>query len=213
MGSKHWWSSASLLLVLLGADCGGKSASEQSGPEPVSDTCPSDKPASGDRCNYQGDAPWCIYSIDKCASVTFACDQGVWREVPVLDGAAYDCNSFQPPNAPKDGDSCDCMGMLDCTYADCSDRGLIHATCDNTTWHVNASTCTRQRCGPSGLECEVDQVCVAHVNDLRGPAFSCEENGCGFAAASCECDASYCAKSESCTIDVGVVVCKELIPK
>jgi len=195
--------------VLLGASCGGQS---ESVPKPVSDSCPIEKPTSGDHCNYQGDVPWCIYAIDKCTSVTFSCDQGVWREVPVLDGAAYDCNSFQPPNAPKEGDGCECRGMLDCTYADCSDRGLIHATCDNTTWHVTESACTRQRCGPSGLECNVDEVCVAHVSD-NGPAFSCEANGCGLAPPSCECDRSYCSSSESCAIDVAVVVCKVVIPK
>jgi len=207
VGSKRRWNSASLLLALFAAGCGGKSASSES----VSNTCPSDKPQSGEHCNYQGD-DLCIYSLDKCASVTFECAQSTWRELQMLDGAAYDCNSFQPPNAPRDGDSCECLGMLDCTYADCSNRGLIHATCDNTTWYVNEAACTRQRCGPSGLECEVNEVCVAHTHDA-GPAFSCEANGCGFAPASCECDASFCEASESCTIDTGVVVCRDLIPK
>lgn len=170
----------------------------------VSTSCPKEQPALGQSCDYTSGI--CIYSSDKCFSQSFECREHQWRLAPSSDGAAYDCNSFSPTHAPKDGDACDCLGLLDCTYPDCRERGLIHAVCDNTSWSVKELPCAARVCGPDGLYCQVDQLCVVRAG-IRAPEFSCETNRCGFAPTSCRCAGTLCDESEICGIDSGVVVC------
>ena len=213
---------------LVGTSCGGRSQNERGEPTPSaggeaniaggpsaagsdaagapSAICPNEQPTPGEYCNYQSSTNYCSYEIDKCSSVSFECFQHVWLTVPQLDGAAYDCNFFQPPNAPKDGDSCECMGSLDCTYDDCDERGRIHAVCDNTSWHVKESRCSSQGCGPDGLSCQAGEVCVIHTG-LAGPAFECVHNLCEATSVSCACAAVMCKSFEVCSMDSGTVVC------
>jgi hypothetical protein len=169
-------------------------------------TCPSEKPTQGDSCSYQSASNYCVYEIDQCSSVSFECFQHVWLPVPQNDGAAYDCNSFSSNNAPKDGDSCNCMGALDCSYDDCTGRGHIHAVCDNTTWHVTDSACTEQVCGPDGLHCSAGEVCVVHPSRITN-AFECVHNSCESTSTNCDCAASLCKAFEECSLDSGTVVC------
>jgi len=231
--SKHWWRGAACA-VLVGA-CGGKSvvggtdpggaanaggathaggaahaggathaggAGSSGGP---STGCPDRQPKQGDPCGSPFGTS-CNYAIDECSSATFECIQGVWVQAPRLDGAADDCSSFAPENAPKDGDSCRCLGMLDCSYTDCSGRGRIHAVCDNAAWHVTETPCTKQPCGPDGLECDwPGKVCVVHAQ--RVPAFECMKNPCASGPVTCDCAAPLCSAFEECSIDSGAVAC------
>lgn len=191
---------ASVVVALAGASCGATSQTA-----PASTTCPDREPTPGDYCNYQSEAH-CDYEIDKCRSVAFECNLHAWRQIAPADGVAYDCSSFQPPNAPQDGDACECLGVLDCAYEECAGRGKIHATCDDTTWHVTDTPCPRQPCGPNdGLSCGPGDVCLVHAGPK--PTFSCVPNPCGGALTSCECAASLCEAFESCSIVVGTVAC------
>jgi len=171
VGAKRWLGLAALVVTLSSASCGGKSRTQGGDPEPSqggsssdagvpanggasnavgaggpgaagrpNSVCPGEQPNQGDHCNYDN-SQYCIYPIDKCSSVGFECFKSIWLQVPQLDGASYDCNSF---NAPKDGDSCECLGQLDCLYNDCAGRGQIHAVCDNTSWQVEEVPCARQ---------------------------------------------------------------------
>lgn len=215
------------MFVVLAVGCGGKSqvdgehtagaggaanggasnvagASDAAGASSAPSTsCPAAPPAMGDRCAVPFGSH-CSYPIDKCSSSSFECIQGYWLPVPRTDGAAYDCNSFQPPNAPKDGDPCDCLGNLDCHYNDCADRGQIHAICDNTTWHVKEAACTMQVCGPSGLKCKPGTVCVLQGGPIG--QFECAKDPCSPSPLSCECAAQLC-KVGQCTLDSGTVGC------
>jgi hypothetical protein len=228
----QWLSIAGLVGALASASCGGKSeveggkaptsaggasaGSASSGgagnvagtgspgsPGEPSTVCPVQKPTMGDYCNNTPD--YCSYSIDKCRSLSFECFQHVWLQAPQLDGASFDCNSFPPPVAPKDGDSCECFGLLDCSYKDCSARGQIHAVCDNTSWHVEDTPCPRPPCGPAGFSCNPDQVCLVHPGMVA--TFACVTNPCGSAATSCDCAASLCTPGEACSVDIGAVSC------
>ncbi|HET7543945.1 MAG TPA: hypothetical protein VFK05_28935 [Polyangiaceae bacterium] len=171
-----------------------------------SSICPKQQPVQGDYCNFVSATNYCVYDIDKCSSVAFECFQHVWLMAPQLDGAAYDCNSFHPPNAPKDGDSCECMGLLDCTYDDCGERGRIHAVCDNTRWHVNDAPCVEQACGSNELQCQTGEVCVVHRDPL-GAKYECVQNRCESTTVNCACAASLCQSNEVCSLDSGSVIC------
>lgn len=220
-----------LLLLVCSVACGGKSeverepsggggasasggsnsasASASAGADataggPTSE-CPAERPSQGAACDFTGSQ--CNYAVDKCSSVGFQCALGVWSQVIQGDGASYDCNSFQAPNLPHDGDSCECLGQLDCTFDDCADRGQLHAICDSTTWHVKEAACPRQPCGPGTLSCGVGDVCVIHTG--FAPTFVCEPNECARLSKplACDCAASACSVSEQCAIDSGAVAC------
>ena len=165
--------------------------------------CPVAPPQSGKSCNNEGG--YCSYAIGQCSYANFECSKGLWRPAPQTGGASYDCNSFYPPNAPRDGDSCECLGKLDCSYANCADRGQIHAVCDNTTWHVKDSACAKQPCGPNGLYCEPGTVCVVRTG-ANPTQFECAKNPCEPGPTDCDCAASLCNGGQ-CKIDVGAVAC------
>lgn len=169
-----------------------------------STSCPDKQPTPGNACNYAGTG-YCIYAIDQCSSVSFECSAQLWLEVPQFDGAAYDCNSFGSPSAPKDGDACECFGRLDCTYDECSGRGRIRAMCDNTSWHVTETPCAPQVCGNEGLRCDTGDVCVAHFGAFEGS--SCVPNPCGAATTNCNCAGSLCKSVELCSANSGMVTC------
>ena len=218
-----------VFVLALSAGCGGKSQVEGGGQESSgagasnggatsmagasnvagagsaggpSAGCPVAPPQSGKPCKNEGGG-YCSYPIDKCSYLNFECSKGLWRPAPQSGGAAYDCNSFYPPNAPRDGDSCECLGKLDCSYADCADRGQIHAVCDNTTWHVKDSACAKQPCGP--LYCEPGTVCVVRTG-ANPTQFECAKNPCERGPTDCDCAASLCNGGQ-CKIDVGAVAC------
>jgi hypothetical protein len=212
-----------LLLLPCGVACGGKSqverdpsgggASAGGGSNAAGATasagaqgsvCPIAQPTELAPCNSVSGE--CAYIVDKCSSVTFECVNGAWFEAPRAVGQSYDCASFQSPNLPSDGDSCECFGKLDCTFDDCADRGVVHAVCDNTKWHVQESACPRQPCGPD-LSCAASDLCVVHT--YGAPTFTCESNECALASKrlGCDCAGSHCAKSERCSVDVNALVC------
>ncbi len=182
-----------------GAGGAGGGASATAG-GPTSD-CPAERPSRGAACNFSGGQ--CNYAVDKCSSVGFQCASGVWSQVVQGDGASYDCNSFQAPNLPNDGDSCECFGQLDCYLNDCSGRGQLHAICDNTSWHVRESACPYP-CGSSS--CALGEVCVA---DLHVLAFTCVPDQCARASQTlaCDCAGSPCSKSEQCAVASHALVC------
>ena len=216
-----------LLLLPCGVACGGKSQVERdpsaggaaaggaaaggggnagagASAGGSSSQCPAEQPTELAPCSFGGGQ--CNYAVDKCSSVAFECVNGAWRKVPRTDGQSYDCASFQGPNLPSDGASCECFGQLDCTFDDCAGRGVVYAVCDNTKWSVQASPCPRQPCGPT-LSCAASELCVVHVG--FAPTFTCEQNECTLASKplSCECAGSHCAKSEQCSIDVNALAC------
>ncbi len=225
MGAKARWGVSVLLLALASTACGGKgqvdgggggasssgasssgaSSSGASSGGASSMDCPVEPPASGDACNYAGLAN-CSYPIDHCTYMNFECRSGVWVSIQTTGGASRDCSSFYPPNAPKDGDSCECLGKLDCAFDDCTGRGRIRAECDDTTWHVTESACVKQACGPAGTYCEPGEVCVVHPQGLP-TTFACKPNPCTSTPTSCDCAAMLCGPSESCSIDSGSVTC------
>ena len=214
-----------LALALASAGCGGKSQGEGGARAPNGGApnggagnaagapaagapnmgCPVTQPAQGSACTLAQFSS-CSFPIDKCSSSTFECISGYWIEAPHTDGAAYDCNSFQPPNVPKDGDSCDCRGNLDCSYSDCSGRGQIHAVCDNTTWHVTESACVEHACGPNGLYCDAGSLCVTHVRRVA-PQFECLANPCSSTVTSCDCAGLLCGPGEQCGVIAGDISC------
>ncbi len=223
MHSKACWGVWGLMLVLASTSCGGRSEGDTQKPGSAgapnggasnvagagsaggpSRACPVDSPSQGDACNHEGRG-YCSYAIGECSYVNFECIMGRWVAAPQTDGAANDCNSFYPPNAPNDGDSCKCLGKLDCLYTDCAERGQIHAICDNTTWHVEESACAKQPCGSHGLYCEPGSVCVVHAG--RAPQFECALNPCTSTPTSCDCAAKLCGGGEECVIDSGAVAC------
>ena len=183
-----------------GSSAGGGASATAGGP--TSD-CPAERPSQGAACNFSG--VQCNYALDKCSSVGFQCVGGVWSQVFQGDGASYDCNSFQAPNLPSDGDSCECFGQLNCTFDDCAGRGELHASCDNTTWHVTESACPVV-CG-AGSSCGSREVCVMHVG--LAPTFTCVPNQCSMVSEplACACAGSPCAKSEVCSVNNGALVC------
>jgi len=178
--------------------------SQRIGAAGSSSQCPVEPPSQLAPCNFV--VGQCNYAIDKCSSASFECLNGAWFQAPRVGGASYDCASFQAPNLPKDGDSCECLGQLDCTFNDCADRGQLHAICDNATWHVKESACAGPPCGPSS-SCALGDICIVHVG--FGPTFSCVPNECARLSkpVSCDCAGSACAKSEGCSIDSGALVC------
>jgi len=185
-----------------GAGAGGGSGASATAAGPTGE-CPAERPSQGAACNFSGGQ--CNYAVDKCSSVGFQCESGVWSQVIQGDGASYDCNSFQAPNLPNDGDSCECFGQLNCTFDDCAGRGELHATCDNTTWHVAESACPVV-CG-AGSSCGSREVCVIHVG--LAPTFTCIPNQCSMVSepVACACAGSPCAKSEVCSVDSGALAC------
>ena len=212
-----------LLMLPCSVACGGKSEVERDpsgggapagggnsaagagiGAAGSSSQCPVEPPSQLAPCNFV--VGQCNYAIDKCSSASFECLNGAWFQAPRVGGASYDCASFQAPNLPKDGDSCECLGQLDCTFNDCADRGQLHAICDNATWHVKESACAGPPCGPSS-SCALGDICIVHVG--FGPTFSCVPNECARLSkpVSCDCAGSACAKSEGCSIDSGALVC------
>jgi hypothetical protein len=189
-----------------GASAGGGSSAAGAGIGAAGSSreCPVERPGELAPCNFVGGQ--CNYAVDKCSTASFECLNGAWFRAPQPDGASYDCNSFQAPKLPKDGDSCECFGQLDCTFNDCADRGQLHAICDNTTWHVKEAACPRQACGPGTLSCGAGDVCVIHTG--FGPTFACEPNLCARLSKPLACDcAAACSVSEQCSIDSGAVAC------
>ena len=170
----------------------------------ASTTCPSARPTAGTACNYVGNQ--CNYAIDECVSIGLSCTLGVWTEVPNNDGASLTCINFTGANLPKDGDSCACRGLLDCSIDDCTRTGKVHAVCDNTTWHVTSEPCADTPCGSAGLSCKQGEVCV--VPGGLGDTPKCKPDPCAEQSetTSCQCAAALCG-SQQCSVLNGVVEC------
>jgi hypothetical protein len=170
--------------------------------------CPGTRPTVGAACDYTGNQ--CNYAIDTCSSAGFTCTAGAWQPAPQLDGERITCSAYGPGSIPADGSSCLCQGTLDCSIADCTGQGLIHAVCDNTTWHITTELCTDTTCGSNGLHCAVGQVCVlAGGLGAQGPQYECDPDPCAAESetTSCECAASLCSSIEVCSATQGHVTC------
>lgn len=166
-----------------------------------STVCPSAAPALGTACNYIGDN--CFYEISKCSSRTVTCRNGVWLANDPVSGASYTCANFSEGDlgVPKDGASCDCLGMLDCTINQCEGAGRVHAVCDDTSWRVTTTPCADTACGPTGLTCNPGEVCVGRGIDEK--VYACKADPCAAQneAPSCDCAGSICASYEECEMD------------
>ena len=219
------------LALLLGcSSCGGKSNVEQQAPEPNGGSsaggasnlggggtgaaagigsptteCPTVIPSQGAACDFKGTQ--CGYSLSKCSSVIFKCLAGSWQQLTVNSGAAVTCAFYTGPNQPKDGDSCECRGALDCTFDDCSGQGKVHAVCDDTSWHVTSAPCASSACGPNGLLCQVGEVCV--LPQRLADTYACKADPCASEneTTSCDCAASVCAQGETCQVRDGALQC------
>ena len=224
------WFAACIVLLCCSA-CGGKSTSDAAHPDAaggssaagagnaggtsssggsagaVSTTCPSARPTAGSACNYVGNQ--CNYAVDECTSIGLSCTQGVWTQVSNNDGASLTCMNFIGPNLPKDGDSCACRGLLDCSIDDCTATGKVHAVCDNKTWHVTTEPCMDMPCGSAdlNLSCKQGEVCV--VPGGLGDTPKCKPDPCAeqFETTSCQCAATLCG-SQLCNVRNGVVECE-----
>jgi hypothetical protein len=187
---------------------GGSSSTTAGGAAGASSSnteCPGARPTIGAACNFAG--VQCNYAIDMCSSIGFVCAGGSWTAAPQLDGARATCSSYGPGSIPADGSSCYCQGALDCSIANCTGQGLVHAVCDNTSWHVTSEPCAETACGSSGLQCQVGEACV--LSGGRGAQYQCEPDPCAMQAetTSCECAASLCSSVEVCSVTQGVVHC------
>lgn len=179
------------------------------GASQTSTTCPATAPLAGAACSYVGSQ--CNYALDMCSSAGFVCSNGLWVQQGNNDGAALTCINFSQDQTdrPKDGDSCACRGMLDCTFDECSTNGSVHAVCDNTTWHVATTACSDTPCGTSGLLCKEGEACVVRPTALGGD-YQCVTSPCADQAQtlSCDCAASLChSPSERCMLNSGQVEC------
>ena len=208
---------ALLTLLCLVAACGGKSveveqeanggssgaagsANNTGGALDDSATCPAQPPVYGSPCHYNGEHS-CVYQIDSCTSRSFDCGGGYWAEEVPSDGAAYTCSNFRDGDlgVPKDGASCACLGNLDCTINECDSVGQVHATCDNTSWHVTTTPCANTPCGPNGLSCTPDELCETPSG--LGDQYNCRANPCAEVnqTTSCACASSLCSSFEVCS--------------
>jgi hypothetical protein len=193
-----------------GAENGGAATA---GAGPVSTSCPAATPVNNTSCNYSGNQ--CNYAVDMCSSIGFVCQNGVWQQQSNNDGAALTCENYADPSVrPKDGDSCACRGMLDCTFDDCSAQGSAqaqstHAVCDNTSWHVTAAPCNETPCGSDGLRCATGEACVVHPDGIKAD-YQCVADPCAAQAQtlSCDCASSVChSPAERCMLNNGVIAC------
>ncbi|MCC6217782.1 MAG: hypothetical protein IT376_23185 [Polyangiaceae bacterium] len=158
-------------------------------------TCPASPPATGAACDPEGLR--CTYPAD-CWSQNFVCQAGTWWQEPAPGPPQPTCEAFAG-NPPADGESCKCLGWLDCTYDLCDTaRGRVHAICAGSTWEVDEAPCPELACGVDAggvaVTCAPGEICV---RTFAGPGIheTCAPNPCAPSGLDCWCAASACGGS------------------
>lgn len=137
----------------------------------------------------------CNYGTSPCVADGITCQNGQWLPDPPLEIPRVTCDLFGT-SIPTDGQSCACLGTLACAFNDCSARGRVTATCDNTSWHVTTTPCSVDPCGPAGTSngpvCAPREVCV--VSEAIVPTYTCQPDPCQSQdlPTSCDCAAALC---------------------
>jgi hypothetical protein len=92
-----------------------------------------------------------VVLLSACSGSSSSSDGGV-----ADDGGSAPACPFAPPS---DGDPCDAAAT--CGYLACDDVGVVRATCDGASFHVDATPCGPIDC--RGESCEVGQICIINV--------------------------------------------------
>lgn len=192
-----------------GAGTSGTGGTPTGGAGGAGGACPGGPPTTGSSCAPEGLR--CTYP-GECWAQSFVCQAGAWWEEPSPGPPQPTCAAFEG-NPPTHGESCKCLGWLDCTYDLCeTQRGRVHAVCQGSTWEVAEGPCPIIACGADSsgtpLSCKPGEVCV---RTFAGPGAieECATSPCAPGALDCWCAAQLCGGSPYvCSgAEGGVVTC------